>query len=71
MVFGDRLKEYRKQKDLTQAQLASALGVNTRTVSNYEAGNSYPNMDIISKMEALFGVRINLKIGRASCRERV
>ena len=60
MVFGDKLKEYRKEKNLTQGQLASELGVNKRTIANYEAGHSYPSMELISKIEEFFNVKVNL-----------
>jgi len=60
MVFGERLRELRKQKGLTQQQLGEELRVTTRTIINYEAGRSYPYMDVISRLEDLFHVRIDL-----------
>ena len=60
MTFAERLRDFRKQKEMTQAQLAKAIGVTTRTVTNYEAGRNYPNMDVISKLEKLFDVQIEL-----------
>ena len=37
------LKQARAEEGLTQAQLATILGVNTRTIQRWEAGNSMPN----------------------------
>ena len=60
MAFHERLREYRKQKGWTQQQLADELKVTKRTVTNYEAGRSYPNKDVISRLEVIFNVRIDL-----------
>jgi transcriptional regulator with XRE-family HTH domain len=60
MAFAKRLRDFRKEKGMTQAQLAEAIGVTTRTVTNYEAERSYPNMDVISRLETLFNARIDL-----------
>jgi len=60
MIFGDRLKEYRKQRGLSQEQLAAELRLHKRTIINYETGNNYPPKEIISKIEDFFNVRITL-----------
>ena len=60
MVFAERLKWFRKQKGMTQAQLAEALKVTKRTITNYEAGRNYPPMDVISRLEEIFNVKIDL-----------
>lgn len=38
--FSERLKRYRKEKNLTQQQLADALGVSNKSVSRWESGVS-------------------------------
>ncbi len=43
MSFKERLKQKRKQKNLTQVDLAKLLGVSSRTVQHYEAGNYKPD----------------------------
>ncbi len=42
MKFADKLVQARKQHNMTQAQLAAALGVSVRTVTGYETGGVYP-----------------------------
>ena len=42
MKFGDKIKELRKNKHLTQEALGNMIGVSKRTIINYEKGTSYP-----------------------------
>ena len=52
MSFGQNLKLARKQKNITQEQLAELLGISRQAVSKWESGNGYPEIDklrIISK----------------------
>ena len=44
MNFGEKVSQLRKQNGLTQRQLADALGVSLRTITNYETGGRYPNL---------------------------
>ena len=41
MTFGQRLKTYRKQKALTQMELAGAIGVSMQAVSKWETEFSH------------------------------
>ena len=40
-----RLKEIRKEKGITQEELAKVLGVNKATVSGWECGRNYPSVE--------------------------
>lgn len=53
MNFGEKVKELRKQQNLSQQALAKAINVSTRTVQNYEAGISYPKQREIYQKLAL------------------
>ena len=55
---GGFLKELRKEKGLTQAQLAERLGVTNRTVSRWETGTNLPDFDVIIFLSELYGVDI-------------
>lgn len=51
-----RIKELREEKGLSQTQLAAELGLNQRTISNYETGVLEPNIQTIKKICKYFGV---------------
>ena len=53
-VFGENLQFYRKQRNLTQEQLAEQLDVSRQTVSKWEAGTSFPEMEKILQLCDLF-----------------
>lgn len=50
MDLGENIKKYRKQKGLTQKDLASKVGVTASTITKYEKGDLEPNLDIIKKI---------------------
>jgi len=58
-----RVKELRDEKGLTQAQLAASIGVDQRTISNYENGVSEPNVQIIKKLCDFFNVTSDYLLG--------
>ena len=54
--FGKRLKELRKQRALTQAQLASRIHVTKAIISAYESETRYPSLEILIKLSDIFNV---------------
>lgn len=56
MTFGERLKQFREARGLTQEQLAIAIGVAKTTVTGYERGNREPDVAKIKKLAAALGV---------------
>lgn len=55
---GAFLKELRKQKGLTQEQLAEQLNVSNRSVSRWETGSSLPDVDILIELADFYDVDI-------------
>ena len=47
-MFGERLAEIRKERNLSQRKLAEMLGVSNTTIANYEKGFKKPNSDFIT-----------------------
>ena len=48
--IGEFLKELRKEKGITQEQLADKLFVSRRTVSRWETGSNMPDLDVLVEL---------------------
>ncbi len=60
MKFGEKVKNLRKDKGLTQTDLAIQLGVSLRTVISYETGKSYPKRrEIYAILADCFHIDVN------------
>lgn len=59
MRFCDNLKNIRKQKKISQEDLAEKIGVSRQSVSKWECGEAYPTMDNIMRLCKLFNCKIN------------
>ncbi len=58
-MFSDLLKNLRLSRGLTQTELAKVLGVNLRTVQNYESGKVVPrDPKVLSRMSAYFQIPV-------------
>ena len=49
---------------MTQADLAAELGISKSAVSMYERGNREPELELLERMADLFGVSVNVMLGR-------
>ena len=58
MKIGKFLKELRKEKELTQEQLAEKFGVSSRSVSRWENGNTMPELGILVELAEYYEVDI-------------
>lgn len=58
----EQLKILRKRMGLTQAAVASSLGIDRSTYAKYESGQSEPNFEMLNKISALFGTTLDLLI---------
>lgn len=59
MEFNEKLQELRKQKQLTQEQLAEQLYVSRTAISKWEAGRGYPGIDSLKEISRYFSVTID------------
>ena len=62
-MFPERLKELRKEKGMTQIDLAKALGVSSGTVAMWETGKRKPSFEMFDRLTALFDRRIDYILG--------
>ena len=49
-IIGEYISRKRKEKNMTQAQLAEALGISSKTISKWENGNSMPDYSIVLQL---------------------
>ena len=55
LKIGDNIRTYRRKIGWTQDQLADRLGVSGQSVSRWENGATYPDMEFLPVMARLFG----------------
>lgn len=63
MTVGERIKEYRKLRGLSQVELAELIHVSQRTISSWEVGRTEPNMGAIEMLSAVLSCRKTDLIG--------
>lgn len=59
MEFNEKLQQLRKQKNLTQEELAQCLFVSRAAVSKWESGRGYPSIDSLKGISKVFHVSID------------
>lgn len=59
MEFGEKLQKLRKDKGLTQEELAEALYVSRTAVSKWESGRGYPNIESLKEISRFFSVSVD------------
>lgn len=62
--FAKTLKQLRKNMDVTQAELATALALGKSTISMYEVGEREPDFETLEQIAAYFQVDMNYLLGR-------
>lgn len=58
-MIGEKIKNKRKELNLTQEYLAKELNISRQAVSKWEKGLSDPSMDNLVKLSEIFGVDID------------
>lgn len=58
-TFGSMIAALRKEKGMTQLELAQMMGVTDKAVSKWERDLSYPDVNSIPKLAEIFGVTVD------------
>lgn len=66
MKFAEIFKSLRKDKELTQEQLAEVLGVSPQIVSRWENGVSQPSLGLLPTIAAYFETSVDTLLGIAT-----
>ena len=59
MTIGDKLVELRKQKNLTQENVAETLNVTRQTISNWELGQTIPDLEQAKALSKLYKISLD------------
>lgn len=57
--IGKFIKKLRKEKKLTQSELATKLGVTDKSISNWENGKNMPDLSLFKPLCEILGITIN------------
>lgn len=71
LKLSDNIRSFRKERSLTQEQLAEVLGVTTGAVYKWEAGLSIPDLSLIVEMADFFDTSMDVLIGYEMKNNRV
>ena len=61
--IGENIRRLRRSADMTQEQLADKLGVAYQSVSRWENGTTYPDMEMLPALSSIFGVTVDELLG--------
>lgn len=67
-MIGERLKELRKERKLTQTELGNKINVTKVSISGYENGNRSPDTDTLQRLADYFDVTTDYLLGRSNVR---
>ena len=58
-TFGERLRQYRRARNITQQELADALGVSNKSVSRWESDGGYPDVPLLLPLARTLQVSVD------------
>lgn len=59
MKLGEVIRKYRKNKNMTQEEMARRLGVTAPAVNKWEKGNSFPDITLLAPIARLLGITLD------------
>lgn len=63
IAISEKIKNLRKQRNITQVQLAAEFGITCQSVCRWENGAAYPDIELIPEIAAFFGVTTDTLLG--------
>jgi len=57
--IGAKLRSFRKQRGLTQQQIAKQLGITVRAYQHYETGDRTPNLQKSFELARILGIKLD------------
>ncbi len=69
--IGENIRKYRKNMNWTQEQLAEMLGASVQSVSRWESGGGYPEMELLPEIARTFAVSVDELMGYGASETRL
>lgn len=63
LIIGENIRNFRKKNDLTQEVLADLLGVTYQSISRWENGTTYPDLELIPAIAEVLAVTVDELLG--------
>ena len=63
LSIGEKIKNLRRERDLTQEDLAEVLCVSSQSVSRWEIGSCYPDIELLPVLAEYFGITVDRLLG--------
>ncbi len=63
IAISEKIKKLRKERNITQAELAAKFGVTCQSVCRWENGAAYPDIELVPEIAAFFGVTTDTLLG--------
>jgi len=63
LKVGEMIKRLRKEREITQEEFAEVLGVSCQSVSRWEKGTCYPDMELMPTIAGFFGISVDKLLG--------
>lgn len=63
MSIGIKIKQLRKEKNMTQEELAEMLGITSRAISQWECERTYPDITLLPSLANIFNVSVDYLLG--------
>lgn len=67
MIFSEKLQLLRKNKGLTQEELAEKVCVSRQAIAKWESGQSYPNISNLIQISHLMNVTVDYLVRDQEC----
>lgn len=67
MTFSQNLKKIRKEKNITQEQLAGMLGISPQAVSKWETSETYPDAALLLPLSSALDTSLDILFGNSTC----
>lgn len=63
LTIGENIRSFRKKNDLTQEALADRLGVTYQSISRWENGTTYPDLELLPAISEVLNVTVDKLLG--------